>query len=49
MEAKANNGRVRPVIGRICFAASGLAAGMIQPLLLFISIEKLGQDKSFLQ
>lgn len=31
------------------FAAAGLAAGLIQPLLIFISIEKLGQDKSFLQ
>lgn len=31
------------------FAATGLAAGMIQPLMLFISIEKLGQGKEFLQ
>jgi len=31
------------------FAATGLAAGLIQPLLLFIVIERLGQDKSFLQ
>lgn len=31
------------------FAISGLAAGLIQPLLIFIAIEKLGQDKQFLQ
>lgn len=31
------------------FAVSGLAAGLIQPLLIFIAIEKLGQDTSFLQ
>ncbi|MBP1961860.1 MFS transporter [Paenibacillus aceris] len=31
------------------FAASGLAAGMIQPLMIFITIENLGQDKSFMQ
>ncbi|MVO98658.1 MFS transporter [Paenibacillus lutrae] len=31
------------------FAASGLAAGLVQPLLLFITIEKLVQDKQFLQ
>ncbi|WP_068776146.1 MFS transporter [Paenibacillus sp. FJAT-26967] len=31
------------------FAASGLAAGMVQPLLLFVTIENLGQDKQFLQ
>ncbi|UNK16395.1 MFS transporter [Paenibacillus sp. N3/727] len=31
------------------FAASGLAVGLIQPLMLFITIEKLGQDKTFLQ
>lgn len=31
------------------FAASGLAVGMIQPLLLFITIEQLGQDKPFMQ
>ncbi|WP_025692740.1 MFS transporter [Paenibacillus zanthoxyli] len=31
------------------FAVTGLAAGMIQPMLIFVAIEKLGQDKSFLQ
>ncbi|MFH5184378.1 MFS transporter [Paenibacillus sp. TAB 01] len=31
------------------FAVSGLAAGCIQPLTVFIPIENLGQDKSFLQ
>ncbi|MEW9700806.1 MFS transporter [Paenibacillus sp. SI8] len=31
------------------FAASGLAAGLVQPLALFITIENLGQDKLFLQ
>ncbi|TVY07762.1 MFS transporter [Paenibacillus cremeus] len=31
------------------FAASGLAVGLIQPLLIFVTMEKLGQDKSFLQ
>jgi MFS family permease len=31
------------------FAAAGLAAGLIQPLLIFIVIEKLGQDTPFLQ
>lgn len=31
------------------FAASGLAAGLIQPLMIFITIENLGQDKAFLQ
>lgn len=33
----------------VSFAASGLAVGMIQPLMLFITIEKLGRDKEFLQ
>lgn len=31
------------------FAAAGLATGLIQPLMLFISVENLGLDKSFLQ
>lgn len=31
------------------FAAAGLAAGLIQPMMLFVTIENLGQDKSFLQ
>lgn len=31
------------------FAASGLAVGLIQPLMIFITIEKLGKDKEFLQ
>lgn len=31
------------------FAASGIAVGLIQPLLIFIAIEKLGQNKPFLQ
>jgi MFS family permease len=31
------------------FAAAGLASGIIQPLMLFICIEKLGLDKSYLQ
>ncbi|MFC5402654.1 MFS transporter [Cohnella soli] len=31
------------------FATCGLAAGLIQPLLIFIAMEKLGQDKQFLQ
>ncbi|MFK7691962.1 MFS transporter [Paenibacillus sp. HJGM_3] len=31
------------------FAAAGLAAGIIQPLAIFIVMEKLGQDKAFLQ
>lgn len=31
------------------FATAGLASGLTQPLLLFIAIEKLGQDKQFLQ
>ncbi|KKO52442.1 MFS transporter [Paenibacillus sp. DMB20] len=31
------------------FAASGLAVGLIQPLMLFIAIENLGRDKDFLQ
>lgn len=31
------------------FAASGLGAGLIQPLMLFIAIENLEQDKQFLQ
>lgn len=31
------------------FGVSGLAAGLIQPLLIFIAIEKLGQEKQFLQ
>lgn len=33
----------------VSFAASGLAVGLIQPLMLFITIEKLGRDKEFLQ
>jgi len=31
------------------FTVAGLAAGLIQPLLLFVTIENLGKDKSFLQ
>ncbi|WP_127584289.1 MFS transporter [Paenibacillus koleovorans] len=31
------------------FAAAGLAAGLIQPLLIFIVMEKLGMDKPFVQ
>ncbi|GGA02936.1 MFS transporter [Paenibacillus marchantiophytorum] len=31
------------------FAVTGLAAGIIQPLALFITVENLGQDKQFLQ
>ncbi|WP_036746910.1 MFS transporter [Paenibacillus sp. UNC451MF] len=31
------------------FTVMGLASGMIQPLTLFITIENLGQDKTFLQ
>ncbi|MGG1550592.1 MFS transporter [Paenibacillus ferrarius] len=31
------------------FAAAGLAAGLIQPLLIFIVMEKLGMEKSFIQ
>lgn len=31
------------------FAVSGLAVGLIQPMLLFIVIEQLGQEKTFLQ
>lgn len=31
------------------FAAAGLASGLIQPLAIFVTIENLGQDKSFLQ
>lgn len=31
------------------FTAAGLAAGLIQPLLLFVTIENLGKDKAFLQ
>lgn len=31
------------------FSVTGFAAGLVQPLLLFITMEKLGQDKSFLQ
>ncbi|EPD92623.1 hypothetical protein HMPREF1207_00394 [Paenibacillus sp. HGH0039] len=31
------------------FVVSGLAVGVIQPLMLFIAIENLGQDKLFLQ
>ncbi|MGC6587153.1 MFS transporter [Paenibacillus sp. FSL W7-1279] len=31
------------------FAAAGLAAGLIQPLAIFVTIENLGRDKSFLQ
>ncbi|ULL15666.1 MFS transporter [Paenibacillus sp. H1-7] len=31
------------------FAATGLASGMIQPLLIFITMEQLGQDKQFIQ
>ncbi|USG68500.1 MFS transporter [Brevibacillus ruminantium] len=31
------------------FAASGLAVGLIQPMLLFVTIENLGRDKEFLQ
>ncbi|TDF95060.1 MFS transporter [Paenibacillus piri] len=33
----------------VAFAASGLGAGLIQPLAIFIVIEKLGQGKPFLQ
>ncbi|MFS0874275.1 MFS transporter [Paenibacillus xylanilyticus] len=31
------------------FAVSGLAAGLIQPLMLFVAVDNLGQDKTFLQ
>lgn len=31
------------------FTASGLAAGLIQPLMLYVTIENLGRDKQFLQ
>jgi DHA3 family macrolide efflux protein-like MFS transporter len=31
------------------FASSGLGFGLIQPLMIFVSIENLGQDKQFLQ
>lgn len=31
------------------FAVAGLAAGLIQPLMLFVVIDNLGQDKTFLQ
>ncbi|MGG1515024.1 MFS transporter [Paenibacillus oryzisoli] len=31
------------------FATAGLAAGLIQPLLIFIVMEKLGMEKSFIQ
>lgn len=31
------------------FAASGLAVGLISPLTIFVAMENLGQDKSFLQ
>ncbi|MFB5674135.1 MFS transporter [Paenibacillus terreus] len=31
------------------FAVTGLAAGLTQPLLLFVTIDQLGLDKSFLQ
>ncbi|MCM3491887.1 MFS transporter [Paenibacillus lactis] len=31
------------------FTVAGLAAGLIQPLLLFVTIENLGKDKAFLQ
>ena len=33
----------------LTFAAVGLASGLTQPLQIFIAIEKLGQDKQFLQ
>ncbi|WP_442604231.1 MFS transporter [Paenibacillus sp. KN14-4R] len=33
----------------LTFAAVGLAAGLTQPLQIFIAIEKLGRDKQFLQ
>ncbi|OME94992.1 MFS transporter [Paenibacillus lautus] len=33
----------------VTFAVAGLAAGLIQPLAIFVTIENLGQDKSFLQ
>jgi Na+/melibiose symporter-like transporter len=40
-----------PVLRKLggTFVAAGLAVGLIQPLLLFVTIENLGQDKSFLQ
>ncbi len=31
------------------FVAAGLAVGLIQPLLLFVAIENLGQDRTFVQ
>ncbi|MFC9712808.1 MFS transporter [Paenibacillus sp. NPDC056933] len=31
------------------FAVTGLASGLIQPLMLFVAIDNLGQDKTFLQ
>jgi MFS family permease len=33
----------------VTFAVTGLAAGLTQPLLLFVTIDQLGLDKSFLQ
>ncbi len=31
------------------FSVAGLAAGLIQPMVIFVTVEQLGQDKSFLQ
>lgn len=31
------------------FSVAGLAAGLIQPMMLFVAIENLGRDKAFLQ
>ncbi|GAB6931074.1 MFS transporter [Paenibacillus sp. JCM 10914] len=42
------NNRTLRTLG-MTFAAAGLAVGLIQPMMLFVTIENLGQDKSFLQ
>lgn len=42
------NNRMLRTLGA-AFAVSGLAAGSTQPLAIFITMENLGQDKSFLQ
>jgi len=42
-----NNRTLRSLGG--AFAVSGLAIGLIQPLLLFVAIENLGRNKDFLQ
>jgi Na+/melibiose symporter-like transporter len=42
-----SNRVLRTLVGT--FAAAGLAVGLIQPLMLFVTIENLGRDKQFLQ